>query len=93
MKRQHPADAIAEEQMISAIRSADRFVASVFVGRGQYVTGSAPNVIAALNIAYQLEADPRAFTRRATISAVSKEGVATFLSNELLARLGVNRKS
>jgi hypothetical protein len=86
-KKPHPSIAITEEKMIAAIRVADRFEAVIFIGRGRYAHGTALTVQGALNIARELELDERAHTRRATISAISADGYATFLTPALIRRL------
>jgi hypothetical protein len=86
-KKPHPSIAASEAKMIDAIRSADRFTATLFIGRGQYIGADASTVLGALKKAALLETDERAHTRRAMISAVSKEGHATFLTPALIQRL------
>lgn len=71
-KRPHPAEIAAEQGMIEAIRSADHFLASLFVGRGEYQVRSARNIKEVLSIALLLEtAFPT--TRKCIIYAVSAE--------------------
>ncbi len=86
-KKPHPAEIAAKASAIEAIRNADHFVASLFVGRGEYAIKSAPTVIRAIERARELEKDSRAFTRRATISAVGKDGRATLLTDTLMNQL------
>jgi hypothetical protein len=86
MKKPHPAELAAEEQMISAIRSADHFMASLFRGAGHYDKASAPTVLAALKEGARLEGLARG-TQRAMIYAVGKDGRATFLTPALIQRL------
>jgi hypothetical protein len=82
-KKPHPAEIAAEAAMIEAIRNADHFLASLFVGRGEYQVRSARNVREALTIAPLLEtAFPT--TRKCIIYAVAKDGVATMLTYDLL---------
>lgn len=84
-KKSHPAELAAEQAMIDAIRSADHFLASLFVGRGEYQVRSARNVKEALSIAPLLES---AFptTRKCIIYAVAKDGVATMLTYSMIDR-------
>lgn len=86
-KKPHPSEVAAEAKAIDAIRKAERFVASIFIGRGRYATGEALTVQGALNVAAELELDERAHTRKAMISAVGSDGYATFLPPALIRRL------
>lgn len=82
----HPAEIAAEQAMIDAIRSADHFLASLFVGRGEYQVRGARNVKEALSIAPLLEtAFPT--TRKCIIYAVAKDGVATMLTYAAIDKL------
>lgn len=86
MKKQDHAD---EAMQISAIRSASFFVASLFANGG-YQQRHGHTVRHALAQAAALEAE---FTshRRAMIYAVSRDGVSTFITNDLIQQL--RRKS
>jgi hypothetical protein len=53
-----------ESRAIDAIRSADHFTASLFLGRGQYRVEKRPTVLAAMQAAREIETDPAAHTRR-----------------------------
>jgi len=77
---------------IDAIRTADHFVASLFIGRGEYKTEKRPTVSAARAAAKALEAEP-GFTRRAIIYAISREGVATMLTDALINSLEAKYKT
>lgn len=71
-KKAHIAEVAAEQAMIDAVRSADHFLASLFVGRGEYQVRSARTVKEALSVALLLES---AFpsTRKCIIYAVSAD--------------------
>lgn len=86
-KKPHPADIAAEEQMIVAIRNADCFLASLFVGRGEYKKIGAPTVLGALAAAQLLESAHNTSTRRAIIYAVGADNSATMITYELIERL------
>jgi hypothetical protein len=79
-------DAI-ETRAIEAIRRADHFTASLFLGRGQYRVEQRPTVLAAMQAAREIEQDPRACTRRALIYAIAADGHATLLTAALIAKL------
>ena len=87
MKRPHPSEVAGDAQAVDAIRNATYFRASVFVGRGTYITADAITVRGALEKALLLEADERAYTRRALIYAVSPEGHQTLIRQELIDKL------
>lgn len=91
MKKRHPADLAAEEQMIAAIRTAEHFLASLFMGVGVYDKTEAPTVLAALEAARQMEAAAPG-TRRSMIYAVGQDGRATLLTNDLITRLIANQE-
>jgi hypothetical protein len=86
-KKPHPSIAASEAIMIDAIRSADHFLASLFIGRGQYEKREAATVAGAIKHAVALQAEHVEGTRRAMIYAVSKDGRATFLTEALMGRL------
>lgn len=86
MKKQHIADVAAEEAMITAIRGADHFLASLFVGAGQYEKERAPTVKQALGIGRRMVELRKARTRPLYF-AVSKDGAATYLTPALIRRL------
>jgi hypothetical protein len=79
-------DAI-ETRAIEAIRHADHFTASLFLGRGQYRVERQPTVLAAMQAAREFEQDPAAHTRRALIYAIAPDGHATLLTAELISKL------
>ncbi|XIA64771.1 hypothetical protein ACFIOY_39355 [Bradyrhizobium sp. TZ2] len=79
-------DAI-ETRAIEAIRHADHFTASLFLGRGQYRVEKRPTVLAAMQAAREIEKDPAAHTRRALVHAITPDGYATLLSAGLIAKL------
>ena len=79
-------DAI-ETRSIEAIRKADHFSASLFIGRGQYLIERRHTVLAAMDAAREIEQDPRAGTRRAMIYAIAADGYATVLTAALIAKL------
>lgn len=85
-KKPHPAEIAAEEQMISAIRFADHFLASLFVGRGEYRKRTGGTVLAAMQHARALERSASS-TRRCMIYAIGKDGRATFITEALIERL------
>lgn len=85
-KKLHPADIESEQQMVSAIRSADHFMASLFRGSGRYQKVTAPTVRAAINAAHNLENKSES-TQRCMIYAVGNDGRATFLTQTLIDRL------
>ncbi|WFU45585.1 hypothetical protein QA640_47170 (plasmid) [Bradyrhizobium sp. CB82] len=76
-----------ETRAVAAIRSADHFTASIFLGRGQYRIKKRSTVLAAMQAARELENDPAAFTRRAIIYAIAPDGHATLLTAALIAKL------
>ena len=84
--KRHPADEAAEQQMITAIRGADHFLASLFRGAGHYEKRTAPTVLAAMAQARLLESNSRT-TQRCMIYAVGTDGRATFLTQALIDRL------
>lgn len=86
-KPAHAADVIAEELAIGAIRNAQSFLASLFVGRGEYEKAGAPTIYGALAAAQLLESKHIKSTRRAIIYAVSHDNVATMLTYELINKL------
>lgn len=86
-KPAHAADVIAEEKMIEAIRHAQSYVASLFVGRGEYEKAGAPTIYGALAAAQLLESKHIKSTRRAIIYAVGHDNAATMLTYELIDHL------
>jgi hypothetical protein len=78
---------VIEAKAIEAIRSADHFTASLFIGRGQYLIEKRCTVLAAMQAAREIEHDPRACTRRALIYAIAPDGHATLLTAALVAKL------
>ncbi|XIA64509.1 hypothetical protein ACFIOY_37670 [Bradyrhizobium sp. TZ2] len=76
-----------ETREIEAIRRADHFTASLFLGRGQYYVARRPTVLAAMQAACDIENDPAAHTRRALIYAIAPDGHATLLTAALIAKL------
>lgn len=86
-KKPHPAEIAAEAQMIDAIRNAQSFIASLFVGRGQYEKLGAPTVLGALAAAEILEGQHVASTRRAIIYAVGFDNIATMITYGLIEKL------
>ncbi|MEY9460321.1 hypothetical protein [Bradyrhizobium ottawaense] len=70
-----------------AIRKADHFTASIFLGRGKYRIEKRSTVIAAMQAAREIESDPAAFTRRAIIYAIAPDGHATLLTPAVIAKL------
>ncbi|WP_166304272.1 hypothetical protein [Bradyrhizobium sp. 2S1] len=79
-------DAI-ETRAIEAVRRADHFTASLFLGRGQYRVEKRPTVLAAMQAAREIESDPAAYTRRALVYAIAADGHATLLTAALIAKL------
>jgi hypothetical protein len=77
-------DAI-ETRAIEAIRHADHFTASLFLGRSKYRIEKRPTVLAAMQAAREIEQDPAAHTRRALVYAITPDGYATLLSAGLIA--------
>ena len=75
------------ESEIEAIRRADHFTASLFLGRGQYRVARRPTVLVAMQAAREIESEPRVFTRRALIYAIAPDGHATLLTAALIAKL------
>ncbi|KRQ99264.1 hypothetical protein [Bradyrhizobium valentinum] len=84
MKAPHPD---IEARAIDAIRKADHFTASIFLGRGKHRVVTAPTVWAAVRAARIIETDPQAFTRRAIIYAIASDGIATMITAELIQKL------
>ncbi|KYK44732.1 hypothetical protein ABH994_007521 [Bradyrhizobium yuanmingense] len=76
-----------ETRAVAAIREADHFSASIFLGRGRYRIEKRSTVIAAMQAAREIESDPAAFTRRALVYAIAPDGHATLLTAALIARL------
>jgi hypothetical protein len=76
-----------ETRAVTAIREADHFTASLFLGRGQYRVERRPTVLAAMQAAREIEADPAAHTRRAIIYAIAPDGYATLITAALIAKL------
>lgn len=76
-----------EARAVEAIRKADYFTASLFLGRGQYRVEKRSTVLAAMEAAREIESDPAAFTRRAIIYAIAPDGHATLLTAALIAKL------
>ncbi len=83
-KAEHPE---IEARAIAAIRAADHFTASVFLGRGQYRVEKAATVFDAVRAARAIESEPGAYTRRALIYAIAKDGHATLLTAALIGKL------
>lgn len=76
-----------DTRAVEAIRKADHFTATLFLGRGQYRVEKRPTVLAAMQAAREIETDPRTFTRRASIYAIAPDGYATLLTAGLIAKL------
>ncbi|WP_199805667.1 hypothetical protein [Bradyrhizobium lablabi] len=76
-----------EARAVEAIRKADHFTASIFLGPGQYRIERPPTVLAAMQAAREIETEPGAVTRRALICAIAPDGHATLLTAALLAKL------
>jgi len=76
-----------ETRAVVAIRRADHFTASIFLGRGKYRIEKRSTVIAAMQAAREIESDPAAFTRRALIYAIAPDGHATLLTAAVIAKL------
>lgn len=76
-----------EAREIEAIRRADHFSASLFLGRGQYRVERRSTVLAAMQASREIESDPAAHTRRALIYAIAPDGHATLLTAALIAKL------
>jgi hypothetical protein len=76
-----------ETREIEAIRRADHFTASLFLGRGQYRVERQPTVLAAMHAAREIEQDPAAHTRRALVYAIAPDGHATLLTAGLISKL------
>ncbi|RQH05237.1 MULTISPECIES: hypothetical protein [Bradyrhizobium] len=57
-----------ETRAVVAIRKADHFTASIFLGRGKYRIEKRSTVIAAMQAAREIESDPAAFTRRGSFA-------------------------
>jgi hypothetical protein len=72
---------------VEAIRKADHFTTSLFLGRGQYRIEKRPTVLAAMHAAREIEQDPAAHTRRALIYGIAPGGHATLLTTALVAKL------
>jgi hypothetical protein len=87
LKPQHPADRIAEVHMVDAIRAADHFLASLFVGRGIYRKAEAPTVLAAIKAGKCLMDSEERPNARPIYYAVGKDGRATMLTQALIDRL------
>lgn len=85
-KRPHPADLAADAAMVTAIRSADHFMASLFRGVGEYEKRTAPTVKAALDQAAMMEAQSKR-TMQALIYAIGRDGRATMITRSLIDRL------
>lgn len=90
--RGKPSDFDIDTMAIDAIRTADHFLASLFIGRGQYKIEKRATVVAAREAARALNAEP-GFTRRAIIYAVSADGRATMLTDALINSLEAQYKS
>lgn len=76
-----------ETRAVQAIRTADHFTATLFVGRGEYLVERRDTVLAVMQAASDIERDPRACTRRAMIYAIAADGHATLLTAALIAKL------
>jgi hypothetical protein len=85
-KNPHPADIAAESAMIQAIRAADHFLASLFVGRGRYEKQQAPTVLAALHARVAMR-ERFGVNQHGMIYAVQKDGHAVFITDALIAKL------
>jgi hypothetical protein len=72
--------------MIFAIRNADDFMASLFVGVGKYEKVIGGTVKAAVIAGCEMAAR-RSSARRPLLYAIGPDGNATMLSNELVDRL------
>lgn len=85
-RKQHAAEIAAEAEMITAIREADHFVASLFVGSGRYEKRAARTVLAAQAAGRRLEDDfPNC--RRHMLYAVQADDRAVFITQKLIERL------
>lgn len=84
----HEAEIAAQEQMINAIREADHFVASLFVGRGKYEKMSGKTVKEAIAAGNRRAAEIQT-SRRAILYAVSADNRATMITNSLIERLAM----
>lgn len=85
-KKPHPAEIAAEAVMIDAIRSADHFMASLFVGRGRYEKQRAKTVREALQARIELRAKHRV-NQTGMIYAVLRDGRAIFITDSLISKL------
>ena len=85
-KKRHDAEVAAEADMITAIRHADHFMASLFRGAGEYEKRTAPTVLAAVKAGNEMAALART-TRRAIIYAIGADNRATMITMELIANL------
>lgn len=91
-KAQHPAEIAAEQAMIEAIRSADHFLASVFVGVGKYEKQKGTTLADAMRRGNEFVAVNRV-NARPIFYAVGADGRATMITNALIERLkGMARK-
>lgn len=92
LKKQHPAEIAAEEQMIVAIRSAAYFMASLFKGAGEYEKLNAATVLGAV-AAGELLASRARGTQRAMIYAIGVDNRATLITYALIDRLIAQAKA
>jgi hypothetical protein len=76
-----------DARAVEAIRKADHFTATLFLGRGKYRIEKRPTVLAAMQAAREIEQDPAAHTRCALVYAITPDGYATLLSAGLIAKL------
>lgn len=86
-KKQHDAEIVAEAQMLEAIRGADYFLASLFVGRGHYDKAQVNTVLQAVVAGDLLKSAHPNNTRTPIIYAVASDRVATMITYELIERM------
>lgn len=86
LKKQHPAEIAAEQAMIEAIRSADHFLASVFVGVGKYEKQKGATLADAMRRGNEFVAVNRV-NARPIMYAIAADGQATMITNALIERL------
>ena len=84
--RAHPAEVAAEAQMISAIRNADYFIASLFVGTGKYEKMRGKTIKDAFAAGNKRVEELRS-ARRPILYAIGPDGRATMLTMALISRL------
>lgn len=86
VKKQHPADIAAEAVMISAIREASGFIASIFVGVGKYEKIEGRTVAEAICKGDNFVALNR-INARPMIYAIAYDGRSTLLTSVLIEKL------